>query len=424
MTRPPADVPPAGPRPRILVLSAYYYPFQGGTETHARTVTTSLHRQGFQVVVVTKRDERRSPRFERIDEVPVHRIPPAGPRSGFRKWAMIPVAIAKLIELRREFDLIYCPGYQGIGIAAIAAGGLLRRPVVLRSGNLGVLVGNQWDAPLRRWHIPPGSRPVRWLKQRFTNLYERADALACNCRENEEEALGCGMPRERVHYLPNAVDVERFRPARAGERARLRAELGWPQESFLWLYVGRLSREKGVLDLLAAWRQVVQGGVLVLVGPDMHGHPLDAGPAARQYVADHGLERRVIFHGESTDAAPLLRAADAYVQPSHYESFSNALVEAMATGLPLVASRVGGMLDCVVEGDNGLLCRPGDAADLGLKMQEILADPGRASRFGARARETVVADFNEATMLRRFADLLVATWASRRTSVRGKAGER
>jgi glycosyltransferase involved in cell wall biosynthesis len=401
-------------RPRILILSAYYYPFQGGSETHARAVATYLSRNDFSVIIVTKRHDRGSPATETIDGITVHRVPPAGPRTGVRKWRMIPFALARILRLRGEFDLIYCPSYQGIGIAAIVAGRLLRRPVVLRSGNLGVLAGDQWDAPLRRWRIPPDFALVRWLKRRVRNLYMRADAFACNNRDNEREALACGVPRAHVHYLPNAVDTERFRPAEDGEQARIRAEQGWPARARLCLYVGRLSLEKGVLDLLKAWRDVGSADrMLIFVGPDMPG-PLEAGPAARQYVADHGMQDRVIFHGESTDTAALLRAADVYVQPSHYESFSNALIEAMATGLPVVASRVGGMLDCIVDGENGLLTNPGDAADVARGLRDLLETPSRAARLGANARQTVVSAFAEPVIMQQFADLFVAT-ATRRS---------
>lgn len=392
-------------RPRILILSAYYFPFQGGSETHARAVAADLSRRGFPVVVVTKRDDRGSPAEDRVDDVPVHRVPPAGARTGARKVAMIPFAIRKILRLRREFDVIYCPGYQGIGLAAIAAGWWLKRPVVLRSGNLGVLRGDQWNAPLKRWHIWPNLPPIRWLKGLVRRIYMRADAFACNSRENEREAIECGVPRDEVHYLPNAVDVERYRPAEAGERARVRSEQGWREDAQLCAYVGRLSMEKGVMELLQAWRGVgAANRILMLIGPDMPG-PLDAGPAARQFVTDNNLQDRVVFYGASTDTARLLRAADVYVQPSHYESFSNALVEAMATGLPVVASRVGGMLDCIADGENGLLSTPGDAGDIANKLRRVLDDSSLASKLGSAARSTVVTEFSEPVIMGKFAKL-------------------
>src|SRR5690242_8996902 len=118
---------------RILVISAYYYPFQGGSETHARTFARYLHDRGWSVTIVTKRDDRGSPARDVVDGIRVHRVPPAGPRSGARKWLMIPFALAAALRLRREFDVIYCPGYQGIGIAGLLAARLLRKPIVLRS---------------------------------------------------------------------------------------------------------------------------------------------------------------------------------------------------------------------------------------------------------------------------------------------------
>jgi glycosyltransferase involved in cell wall biosynthesis len=323
---------------------------------------------------------------------------------------MIPFAFVKILGLRHQFDLIYCPGYQGIGIAAIAAAKVLRRPVVLRSANLGVLAGANWDVPLERWGLRSDNRVVGWLKRCVRRVYLSADAFACNCREIEEEALACRVPKERVHYLPNAVNVESYRVATAEEKAHVRREEGWPDAAFLCLYVGRLSLEKGVMELLAAWRDVgLERRLLVLIGPDMPGHALDAGRQAREYIATQGLDHHVVIPGESSDVARLLRAADAYVQPSHYEAFSNSLIEAMATGLPVIASNVGGMRECVVHEESGLLCRPQSPSELTGALTGLIGDPGLRARLGARARQTVIDHFSEATVFRRFAALFVAT---------------
>jgi glycosyltransferase involved in cell wall biosynthesis len=392
--------------PRLLILSAYYFPVQGGSETHARALSAFLRKIGFDIRVVTKRVAAGSPIFEHIDGIPVHRVPPAGARSGLRKWLMLPFAFARIMSLRGDFDAIYCPGYQGIGVAAILAGSLLGRPVVLRSGNLGVLAGGNWDAPLARWGISGSNPVVRWLKARVREVYKRADAFVCNCREIETEALACGVPRSRVHYLPNAVDLTRFGLPADHERERTRESAGWPDDALVCLYVGRLSREKGVIELLEAWRAVRHPtALLVLVGPDMPGHPLDVGPLARQHVAEHGLGSRVRFHGAVQDVAPLLRATDLYVQPSHYEAFSNAVIEAMASGLPVVASRVGGMLDCIVDEENGLLTTPRDPADLARALQRVVDDAALRARLGQHARETVVRDFDEVKIFQKFAAL-------------------
>jgi len=398
--------------PRILLLSAYYHPFVGGVETHARELARYLARTGFTISVVTKRSGRGVPARETVDGAAVYRTHPGGARTGIRKWLMLPFAFFRMIALRESFDLIYCPGYQGIGLAAIAAGRALRRPVVLRSGNIGVLAGTNLDAPLARWHVSPDIAPVRGLKRLLRRIYTTADAFVCNSREIEREALELGVCRSRVHYLPNAVDVARFRPAEPGEHASIRRDAGWPADGMIALYVGRLSIEKGVMDLLQAWLRIDPAVVLVLVGPDMPGNALDAGPAAREFVGQHQL-RNVLVHGPSEDIPRLLRAADIVVQPSHYEAFSNAVIEAMATGLPVVASRVSGMQDCITNDESGLLCDPRSPDDLARQLQRLIADPALRRRLGQRARADVEQRFSHDVVFGGFASLFEQVFSAR-----------
>jgi glycosyltransferase involved in cell wall biosynthesis len=399
--------------PRILLLSAYYHPFVGGVETHARELARYLARTGFTISVVTKRAGRAVPARETVDGVAIYRTHPAGARTGIRKWLMLPFAFGRLLALRESFDLIYCPGYQGIGLAAIAAGRALRRPVVLRSGTIGVLAGTNLDAPLARWHVSPEMAPVRGLKRLLRRVYTTADAFVCNSREIEREALDLGVCRTRVHYLPNAVDIARFRPAEPDEKARLRREAGWPADATICLYVGRLSIEKGVMDLLQAWRQIDPGVVLMLVGPDMPGNALDAGPAAREFVRRHQLAN-VIVARPSEDVSRLLRAADIAVQPSHYEAFSNAVIEAMATGLPIVASRVSGMQDCITNDESGILCDPRSPDDLARALELVIADPALRARLGQRARREVEQRFSHEVVFGGFASLFEQISSARR----------
>ena len=96
----------------------------------------------------------------------------------------------------------------------------------------------------------------RLIKWPSWAIYRRGDAFACISRDIEREALAAGIPRERVHFLPNAVDVSRFRPATDAERLALRQPFSVPTDAVVSLFVGRLSREKGLMDLMEAWRIV------------------------------------------------------------------------------------------------------------------------------------------------------------------------
>jgi UDP-glucose:(heptosyl)LPS alpha-1,3-glucosyltransferase len=202
------------------------------------------------------------------------------------------------------------------------------------------------------------------------------------------------------------VDVDVFRPPTEAERAAIRGELGWPQDVLICLFLGRLSREKGLLDLIDAWELVRHpGAVLMVVGPDVPGHALDAGAEARERVARRALDGRVFFHGPTTEPAPVFRAADVYVQPSHWEAAPFAVIEAMATGLPIVASRVGGMAEYLIEGANARLVSPQDPPALAAALEAILGDATARRDLGVHARQTAVKEFSEAVVCARYAQL-------------------
>jgi glycosyltransferase involved in cell wall biosynthesis len=398
-------------KPRVLVLTTYYHPVLGGVETHARQLVNHLHRKGFGVEVVTKRIGRHDQKATSIDGVAVHRVGPAGERSASGKWVALPAFFTKTLALAPRVDVVACIDYRGIGVAAVAACRLLGRPLIIQGETAGVLAG---AADGSNSGLPPESTIVRLLKAPARALYRRADHIVCIGRDLEREALLAGMPRERVHYLPHGVDLQRFRPAASGERDRIRAELGWPNDKRIVLFVGRLSLEKGVLDLLDAWRSVNdRDAMLMLVGPDMVGHRWDAGAPGRAYVAAHGLGDRVRFEGGTLDPAPFYRAADVFVQPSHFEALGNTALEAMASGLPVVASGVGGLGDFCVDGANALLHERRSPRSLADALTRVLGDAVLRERLATAGLQTVTERFELGALLDRYAGLVEAAVAGR-----------
>lgn len=389
---------------RVLILTTYYHPVLGGAETHARHLAQHLHQSGFGVQVVTKRIGRDDPPVARVDDVPVHRVRPRGERRGRGKWLALPSFFAKTLALRKEFDAIVCVDYRGIGIAAVLAGGLLRRPVIVQAETAGVLASaSAGDSS----GVPPERTAVRLLKAPARAVYRRADQFMCIGRDIEREALAAGVPRGRVHYMPHGVDVERFRPATDHERMTIRQAEGWPIDRPLVLFVGRLSIEKGVLDLIEAWRLVDDPrALLVLVGPDMPSHPWDAGASVRTFVNTHGLQDRIRVYGPSHGTARLHRAADLFVQPSHFEAFGISVVEAMASAVPVVAANVGGLRDFLVDGVNALLHEPRSARSIAEAIGRALADRALRARLAEAGLQTARDQFDERMLLDRYAQLI------------------
>ena len=398
-------------KPNVLVVTTYYHPVVGGVEIHARQLVRYLHTHGFGVEVVTKRVNPHDARRGLIDAVPVRRVSPAGERRGSGKWLMLPALAHRLFKRRARYDVIVCVDYRGIGVAAMTVGGLLGKPVIAQGEVAGVLAGPEPDSSSG---LPVESPLQRLMKAPVRAIYRRADAIVCIGRDLEREALRAGVERERVVYLPHGVDLTYFRPPEPGERDELRREFGWPLDRPIVLFVGRLSREKGVGDLIEAWRIAERGdAMLVLVGPDMVGHPWDAGVAARAFVQANGLADSVRFEGGVTDPSPFYRAADVFVQPSHFEALGNTALEAMASGLPVVTSGVGGLADFCTDGHSALLHRARSPESLADALTRILHDPALRHRLAAGGRSIVEARFEVNALMARYATLIEAVAAAR-----------
>jgi glycosyltransferase involved in cell wall biosynthesis len=238
-------------------------------------------------------------------------------------------------------------------------------------------------------------------------LYGRADAIAGISRAIVRETLEAGVTAERVHYLPNPVDTRTFSPVDPDARRQMRKRMGLPDELVVAIFVGRLSREKGVIDLLQAWARAQPRGMLVLVGPAMTDHPWDVSAEARRIVEQQDLKRSVWFAGpQSAEAvASWLRVADFAIQPSHFEAMGLAAAEAMAAGLPVIASDTGGYRDFVVHEQNGLLVAPQDVAALSQAITRLEIDAPLRAALGQRARATAE-QFDEMVVLERFAQII------------------
>lgn len=210
------------------------------------------------------------------------------------------------------------------------------------------------------------------------------------------------VPRERLVVVPNGVDLSAFTPPSPARRAQIREALGVVGDQFLWLAAGRLEAQKDYPTLLRAVAGIAGASgdpVLRIAGQGPLREELEA-LAARLEAAS-----RTQLLGLRTDVADLLAAADAVVLSSAYEGLPNIVLEAMAAGRPVVASRVGGVGELVVEGVTGTTVSPGRPEELGRAMSEMMALPEETRRsMGATARSLVASRFSF--------DAVTAQWAA------------
>jgi glycosyltransferase involved in cell wall biosynthesis len=218
------------------------------------------------------------------------------------------------------------------------------------------------------------------------------DAVVAVSRPLAESLAASGVRRDRIHLVPNAY-IETVRPM---DRTAARRELGVPDDPFIVGWVGRLSREKGGDVLVEAVARLSDVALKVSVfgdGPELE--PL------RIRAAALGLNERITWHGVVHEAASFFRAFDVFVLSSRTEGSPIVLFEAMAAGVPIIATQVGGVPD-VVSPTQALLVPSEDPAALAAGLLSVYRDPGRAVVRARAARERLLTEFQPGPWLARY----------------------
>jgi glycosyltransferase involved in cell wall biosynthesis len=343
-------------RPRLMILAVGLG--VGGAEELIRQSIPLLEAEGFDVSL---RSILRGGRI--LDEIRETGADAAALGSG---RTGIPRALARLArELRSgRYDLIH---------SHLLAANLAAR-LVGRAVGVPAIVNSHHGADA--WNFR-GARALDRLTARCADrILVCSEYLLRVCRDE------VGLPAGKLVTVPNGIDPTRFdRPC---ARAETRAALGLPGGAPVLGTVGRLDEPvKGtgvLLEAMALLRDRIPGAICVVAG---------SGPALsrlQDHAARAGLGERVRFVGERRDVPDLLRAFDLYVQPSRREAFGLSTLEAMACGLPVVASATGGLAELVEPGTTGELAEPGDPRSLAGAIQSLLSDPERARACGERGR--------------------------------------
>jgi glycosyltransferase involved in cell wall biosynthesis len=343
-----------------------FRPHAGGAELQLERLAPHLADRGIRTEILT-RAVRGWPRRQLIPGSVVHRTPVAG-ESPLASVVYVTVALGHLLRRRRRIDLVHAHGALSPGTVALG-GRLLGLPCLV------TVLGTGEHGDLARLARKP-------LGRTRGRLLFRSAWFAALSSEAREELLARGVPADRIFTLPNGVDLDVHRPATEGERRHLRERLGFPAGRLIGTFVGRLHPVKDVDTLLGAATEVPEL-TLVVVGDGPERGRLEA-KAQRL-----GIAGRVTFRGLCSRVADVLRASDGFLLSSRGEGMSNALLEAMACGLPCLASRsVGGAQELLDDG-RGMLLPDGDAGAWAAAIQTLLNEPGLRTAMGTAAAEFV-----------------------------------
>ncbi len=358
---------------RLLIVNYEYPPVGGGASNASGFLAATLARQGHQVSVVTSAfREYRGLNVE--DGVRVHRIPALRKmidRADVRQmqhFAASASVHAPLIARRERIDGMIVYFTVPSGLVGYWLRMLFRRPylVSLQGGDVPGLIPE-----LDRTH-----RRIRWLRRKILGS---ARAIVANSQGLADLALKTDpFP---IEVVPNGVDCAMFHPADD------RADSGVPFRIF---FAGRLQKQKNLEVLLDELARLRRQGVTEFRLDVAGDGPL--GPGLREYAERLELTDGVFWHGwlPKSKLVSLYRSADCFVNPSLYEGLPNTVTEAMASGLPVVASRVIGNDELVNDGETGLLFPLDEPRQLGDALLALMRDREAARRMGAAGRARAV----------------------------------
>ncbi|HAH07972.1 MAG TPA: hypothetical protein DCM05_15850, partial [Elusimicrobia bacterium] len=287
-----------------------------------------------------------------------------------------------------EYDAVHVHLAGSPALGAALAARLLKKRVVVKIGGgrgIGEIAVSATTGP--------GRLKLRLLKR-------LRPQFACVAQDLLDELREHGLG-EGALVVPNGVDLAAYRPPSLEEKTALRKDLCKP--GLLFLYVGRLAPEKRLDPFLGSFAEALREAKTVATFL-MAGSGPEEG-RLRERIRALGLEGRARVLEPRHDIAELYAAADVFVLPSVSEGLSNALLEAMAAGLAVLASRVGGTREAVAEGTTGLLYDPNDPVDEKKQLVRLLSEPGLIFRLGREGRAVAEARYSIVRTAQRYLEL-------------------
>ncbi len=412
-------------KPRIYIAIATFLPLVGGAETSCLALGRSLRERGYVTTIVTFRHDRTWLSHEVIEDVPVIRVAGTllGGREKLPRIAQKLLYLAALVAMgwtlwrhRQCYDILHIHQFSLLLLPAGLVCRLINKPMAVVVHNAGPgeaakihdrpsLVAGPLDATAPWLQVGEpvqvggeveglerfGKPVVRFIR----SLLRATHAVIIIISSRMQDYLVAhGFDLPGMQLIPNGVDITRFYPMQAGVSA--------DQRALVVVCISRLCYQKGIDVLLQAWRLVheqVPQAQLIIVG---------IGPLQSQLekmACALGIAESVEFAGLQGDVSIQLHKGMVAVLSSHWEGMPVALLEAMACGLPCVATRVSGSEDIIQHQVNGLLVEPGDHQGLAQALLTLLHDPELAQKYGLAARTAIEKHYSLEHIIDKYVEL-------------------
>ena len=356
------------PKKRILIFSTAYFPFVGGAEVAVKEITDRLPDYEFVMITAKLRSDLLD--VEKVGNIEVHRL---GNGNHWDKYRLIAPG-GRYSSKLGHFDAIW-------GIMASYAGFAALRFKKQNMNMPFLLTLQEGDS---RWQI---YKHVWWCWPYFKQIFKKADKIQAISSYLADWARDLGA-KNNIEVIPNGVDVDKFKDI--GDKRyeigdNVRKNLSIKKDDKIVITVSRLVKKNGVWDLVKAMKYLDGNAHLLIAGDGVLKDKLVL------LVNNIGLAGRVHFlgHLNHDELLPYLQASDVFCRPSLSEGLGNVFLEAMAAGLPIVGTRVGGIPDFLKNNETGLFCDVGNPKNISENIKKILTDINLREKLIANGRRLV-----------------------------------
>lgn len=364
----------------------------GGAETLSLRLAGGLIEAGCRVTVLAPRIGWQRPARDSVSvndrQVPILWFPSPG------IWLLGSVIYLTFIAV---YLLLVLPGLQVVHIGSVNRVAALMVLIAKIMGKKVICRAIGGDA----WLLTELGRRGHPFSKLHLFALRRADCIVAQSMDSKEILSALGIDSAKIVHIPNGVDTAFFKP-HLGSKTTLRARLGLTENGKIICCVNRLRPLKRVDVIINAFHRVVTkypGSELVVVGDGSLWDEL------HQLAESLGVKNQVRFTGFVQKPLEYLQASDVFVIASDVENRSNALLEAMACGLPVVATEVGGNEECIQHLVNGVLVPPGAPSEMAQAILVICQDEILAARLGANARQSVLKHYTVERMVDQYLQL-------------------
>jgi len=362
---------------RVLFVVDSTFPGAGGAEAQARKLAKALTAKGAVLEYVAPRTHDFQTVNEVLDGLPLHRI--KYPLVKFFGAIVLLVHFAwYLYKRRNDFDVIHVHITRLLASVAVAMSAITGVPVIAKISGYFEFKGGVLDSEA----INPANALLR-------RTLRRIDYVQTISGQTREKLLEAGFKDEQILFIPNGVDTSEA----VGSTDATAEPTGSNTDTLTFGYCGRLREIKGVHILIDAFETLVKsqpkGSVTLRIAGDG-----DRYEELSQRVADAGLGDSIEFLGNVDDTGPFYKSLDVYVQPSFAEGLPNAVIEAMVSRLPIIATNIGGNSDLVTHEKEGWLFKAGDAKALSVLMQQCVEQRSSLAAVGLVARTRIVENYD------------------------------